>query len=132
MARNGVGFTSHFPVKNQAVSYQSSTHIVHNNRRFAFTYDDLYNCLYRHNEPQLIDIEAFKAQRKTSQADGDRSKEATSKSTFRKTVKLVVLSLSFLSKNTVLRAEDKLSFHFILHLVQGSNDCCFIHAGHEK
>ena len=77
MARNGVAFTSHFPAKNQA-SHQSD---VHTTRRYAFTYDDLYNCLYRHNEPQLIDIEAFKAQRKASQSDGDRQKESSSKST---------------------------------------------------
>lgn len=77
MARNGVAFTSHLPAKNLA-AHQTNAHTT---RRFTFTYDDLYNCLYRHNEPQLIDIEAFKAQKKASQADGERPKEPTSKST---------------------------------------------------
>ena len=76
MARNGVAFASHFPAKNQA-SHQSTAHTT---RRFTFTYDDLYNCLYRHNEPQLIDIEAFKAQMKGSQTEGERQKESASKS----------------------------------------------------
>ena len=74
MARNGVAFSSQFSAKNQAA------HQTNVNRRLVFTYDDLYNCLYRHNEPQLIDIEAFKAQRKTSQTDGERQKEVASKS----------------------------------------------------
>ncbi|KAK2563010.1 putative histone-lysine N-methyltransferase PRDM6 [Acropora cervicornis] len=82
MARNSVAFTSHFPAKSQPASHFSSAHntgATHNQtRRFTFTYDDLYNCLYRHNEPQLIDIEAFKGQRKTNQTDGDRLKETTS------------------------------------------------------
>jgi len=81
MARNSVAFTSHFPAKSQPASHFSSAHntgATHNQtRRFTFTYDDLYNCLYRHNEPQLIDIEAFKGQRKTNQTDGDRLKETT-------------------------------------------------------
>lgn len=74
MARNGVAFTTHFPAKQTALQNTS-----HTGRHFTFTYDDLYNCLYRHNEPQLIDIEAFKAQRKSSQSDGERQKEATSR-----------------------------------------------------
>lgn len=86
MARNSGAFTSHFPAKSQPASHFSSAHntgATHNQtRRFTFTYDDLYYCLYRHNEPQLIDIEAFKGQRKTNQTDGDRLKETTSKSTW--------------------------------------------------
>lgn len=73
MARNGVVFSSQFPAKSTA-SYHTNTNTSH--RRFTFTYDDLYNCLYRHNEPQLIDIEVFKGQRKASQNDGkDTQKE---------------------------------------------------------
>lgn len=74
MARNGVAFTAHFPANQTAL--QNTAHTA---RHFTFTYDDLYNCLYRHNEPQLIDIEAFKRQRKSSQSDGDRPKETISK-----------------------------------------------------
>lgn len=72
MARNGVAFTTHFPANQTALQNTS-----HTGRHFKFTYDDLYNCLYRHNEPQLIDIEAFKAQRKSSTSDGERPKEVT-------------------------------------------------------
>ena len=78
MARNGVVFSSQFPAKSTA-SYHTNANTSH--RRFTFTYDDLYNCLYRHNEPQLIDIEVFKGQRKACQNDGkDTQKEVLSKS----------------------------------------------------
>jgi len=74
MARNGVAFTTHFPANQTALQ-----NTLHTGRHFKFTYDDLYNCLYRHNEPQLIDIEAFKAQRKPSLSDGEKAKEVASK-----------------------------------------------------
>lgn len=77
MARNGVSFTGHFPASQASLQNTAP----HSSRHFTFTYDDLYNCLYRHNELQLIDIEAFKAQRKSSHTDAERQKEATSKLT---------------------------------------------------
>lgn len=73
MARNGVAFTSHFPANQTTL--QNTPHTA---RHFTFTYDDLYNCLYRHNEPQLIDIEAFKTQRKSSQSEGEKQKDPAS------------------------------------------------------
>lgn len=73
MARNGMAFTAHFPASQASLQNTAP----HNSKHFTFTYDDLYNCLYRHNELQLIDIEAFKAQRKSSQTEAEKQKETS-------------------------------------------------------
>ena len=43
--------------------------------RFTFTYDDLYNVLYNHNEVEVVNITLDDIKKKGSPSDGEKEKQ---------------------------------------------------------